>query len=81
MNPCGNKVSPNDEAALINVVNEAYSKVAREGADRARTCLPSLVVPIGNCGFSNYQILTVSQMRLDTPRNSSSQFQPKPTWD
>ncbi|KAI9458735.1 S-adenosyl-L-methionine-dependent methyltransferase [Boletus coccyginus] len=37
MSPCCNKVSPNDEAALINVVNEAYSKVAREGADRSHS--------------------------------------------
>jgi len=37
MSPCCNGVCPNDEAALINVVNEAYSKRAREGADRAHS--------------------------------------------
>jgi len=37
MSPYCNGACPNDEAALINVVNEAYSKKAREGADRAHS--------------------------------------------
>ncbi|KAN0093411.1 S-adenosyl-L-methionine-dependent methyltransferase [Tylopilus felleus] len=37
MSPCCNKDSPNGDAALINAVNEAYSKKAREGTDRAHS--------------------------------------------
>ncbi|KAF8554127.1 NAD(P)-binding protein [Imleria badia] len=33
----GGSICPSDEAALINVVNEAYSKQAREGSDRAHS--------------------------------------------
>ncbi|KAG8217023.1 S-adenosyl-L-methionine-dependent methyltransferase [Butyriboletus roseoflavus] len=35
MSPCCNKVASNDEANLVNVVNEAYSKMSRESTDRA----------------------------------------------